>query len=321
MGEVLTNDVYVLSTRNLSVKLLHTSSERPPPRVGHACALLSSVLIVWGGDTRADLGQMELDCLDNGLYLLNLISREWTRVVVHGDAPSGRYGHGAAIVGSKFFVFGGQRGAEFLNDLWSFDLNELRSSRPSWARVGLSLSSPQPEPRTAFSCLSFEHRIVIFGGTDWRSHFNDTWIFDTSTKTWSSPYCIGSVPSPRESHAAVMVDDMMFIFGGRGPNASDLQEGVRALKISTQLWFTFSILLGPEPHARAGHALAAAGSTVYVLGGGDAGAADPNVIDILETRNLKFPPDSMVAVSASSGQVPPFEKSSSREREEKDRQF
>jgi Galactose oxidase, central domain len=53
-----------------------------------------------------------------------------------------------------------------------------------------------------------------FGGTDDQHYFNDTWSFDISTRTWTELRCTGSIPSPRSGHAAVLVDDVMYVFGG-----------------------------------------------------------------------------------------------------------
>lgn len=40
--------------------------------MGHASALVGSVLIVWGGDTKTNGGVRTNDKQDDGLYLLNL---------------------------------------------------------------------------------------------------------------------------------------------------------------------------------------------------------------------------------------------------------
>jgi len=53
-----------------------------------------------------------------------------------------------------------------------------------------------------------------FGGSDDQHWYNDTWSFDISTRKWTELQCTGSIPSPRAGHAAVLVDDVMYVFGG-----------------------------------------------------------------------------------------------------------
>jgi hypothetical protein len=65
--------------------------------------------------------------------------------------------------------------------------------------------------------------------------FNDIWSFDISTRKWTELRYTGSIPSPRHHHAAVLIDDVMYVFGGlasRGTYLGDLT----ALNLSSK-WF------------------------------------------------------------------------------------
>ncbi|KAI0046599.1 hypothetical protein FA95DRAFT_1679639 [Auriscalpium vulgare] len=277
------NDLYVFSTRELSATLLQTSGEIPSPRVGHASALVSSVLLVWGGDTKTDARARPNDKQDESLYLLNLGSREWTRVGVSGPGPVGRYGHAVTMVGSKFFVFGGQVDGEFLNDLWAFDLNSLKT-KAAWELYEPQPGSEKPARRTGHVCVTHGDRIILFGGTDGQYHYNDTWMFDVPTRRWKELQCIGYIPSPREGHAAALVDDVMYVFGGRGVDGKDLGD-LTAFKLSSQRWFMFQNM-GPSPSGRSGHAMACSGARVFVLGGESYAVTKPDepaLVHVLDT--------------------------------------
>jgi len=278
------NDLYTLSTRDFTASLVQTSGDVPAPRIGHAGAQISRVLIIWGGDVKVDGGDM-----DDGLYLLNLSAKEWTRARASGPSPMGRYGHVATMVGSKFFIFGGQVGSEFLDDIWAFDLNSLKSE-PTWEQYDPVPDSPKPARRTGHVCVTYGDCIVIFGGTDGQYHYNDTWMFDVPTRQWTELPCIGYIPAPREGHTAALVDDVMYIFGGRGVDGKDLG-GLAAFKISGKRWFMFQNM-GPGPDGCSGHAMASYGSQVFVLGGESSETpppSEPAVVHVLETKHIKYP--------------------------------
>jgi N-acetylneuraminic acid mutarotase len=72
-----------------------------------------------------------------------------------------------------------------------------------------------------------------FGGTDGNYHYNDTWMLDIASRRWTELECIGYLPSPREGHAAALVDDVMYVFGGRGIDGQDLGD-LAAFKLSSE---------------------------------------------------------------------------------------
>ncbi|KIJ46380.1 hypothetical protein M422DRAFT_66743 [Sphaerobolus stellatus SS14] len=296
-------DMYLVSTRDLTATLLETIGDTPPPRVGHSSALVSTVVIVWGGDTKGD-GNID-EPHDDALYLFNTGTREWTKVSTAGRTPVGRYGHAATMVGTRFFVFGGQVGGEFLNDLWAFDLNTLKVAEPMWEEY-LPADGVVPPPRTGHICVTYNDRIYIFGGTDGRFHYNDTWVFDVATRTWRELTCIGFIPVSREGHSAAMVDDVIYVFGGRGMDGKDLGD-LAALKLSNQRWYTFQNM-GHSPSGRSGHAMASSGTRVFVLGGEGFTPTKPeenNVIHVLDTKYIRYPDPSKASQGTTANSTDP----------------
>ena len=153
------------------------------------------------------------------------------------------------LVGSKLFVFGGLiAGGGWTNDIWAFDLNRCTfaprfpdpfwpdmstvESNPLWESYESTPGNEKPLARHGHVSVTTGDRIIMsastlpspscliimfcrYGGCSGPHYFNDTWSFDISTRKWTELQCIGSIPSPRTTHAAVLVDDVMYVFGGR----------------------------------------------------------------------------------------------------------
>jgi hypothetical protein len=186
--------------------------------------------------------------------------------VVNGPGPSGRYYHTVTLVGSKLFIFGGKIGRTTLNDMWAFDLNTRTivhycsdpfssnssavKSQPFWESYEPTPGDEKPLPRASHVSVTTEDRIIMsvplisslsplviiicrFGGSDSRRDYNDTWSFDISTRKWTELRCTGSIPSPRSGHAAVLIDDIMYVFGGFTMDKTYLDDLV-ALQLSSE---------------------------------------------------------------------------------------
>ncbi|KAJ1335669.1 leucine-zipper-like transcriptional regulator 1 [Microdochium nivale] len=277
---------------------LATTAEGPGPRVGHASLLVGNAYIVYGGDTKIE----ETDILDETLYLLNTSTRQWSRALPAGPRPSGRYGHSLNIVGSKIYIFGGQVEGYFMNDLCSFDLNELQMPNNRWkvllesSEVSNPVQTVLPPARTNHSMITYDDKLYLFGGTNGFQWFNDVWCYDSVANLWSQLDCIGYIPVPREGHAAALVDDVMYVFGGRTEDGTDLGD-LAAFRISSRRWYTFQNM-GPSPSPRSGHSMTAVAKSIVVVGGEPSSATnqvnDLSITYLLDTTKIRYPNDAQI---------------------------
>lgn len=110
---------------------------------------------------------------------------------------------------------------------------------------------------------------------------------------WAQLDCIGYIPAPREGHAAALVDDVMYVFGGRTEEGTDLGD-LAAFRISSRRWYTFQNM-GPSPSARSGHSMTNVGKSIVVLGGEPSSATttinDLGIMYVLDTTKIRYPND------------------------------
>jgi len=132
-----------------------------------------------------------------------------------------------------------------------------------------------------------------FGGTDGNQWFNDVWTYDPRTNQWSQLDCIGYIPQPREGHSAALVNDVMYIFGGRTKDGGDLGD-LAAFRITSRRWYTFQNM-GPSPSPRSGHSMTAHDKRIVVLAGEPSSTErDPEELSyvyILDTTKIRYPND------------------------------
>jgi hypothetical protein len=91
--------------------------------------------------------------------------------------------------------------------------------KPFWEPYERAPGSEKPPCKTSHASVTHGDHIIMFvaplsivfpfvtthcrfGGANGQYHYNDIWLFDVSTRT-------GYIPSPREGHAAALVDDVM----------------------------------------------------------------------------------------------------------------
>ena len=176
-----------------------------------------------------------------------------------GSFPT-RNGHSMARVEDRIYLFGGLfQGAR--NDIWFYEI-----ASAAWTEISLGSGDARPQARTDHTMVEIDGDLLVFGGRNGKSLWNDVWKFTTRDDEWFEIFFDGN-PSPvaRFSHSAVATSNSMYIFGGEGEDGlkrNDLWKWV------SSGWQQLSPSLVPSP--RAGHRMVRSGSSLFVFGGRDA---------------------------------------------------
>ncbi len=151
----------------------------------------------------------------NDVWALDLAGTPaWSALRPTGALPPGRSYHTAIYdpVRDRMVIFAGYDGT-YRSDIWALDL----AGAPAWSELSPTGAAPTARGYHTAFYDPVRDRMVVFGGFDGASRFNDVWALDLAgTPAWSELAPTGTPPSGRGSHTAIHdpVRDRMVVFGG-----------------------------------------------------------------------------------------------------------
>eukprot|EP00198_Chlamydomonas_reinhardtii_P013324 XP_001702661.1 predicted protein [Chlamydomonas reinhardtii] len=147
----------------------------PDARAFHAAAAVDRRMYVFGGHVLsfdADQNKKrrrffnDLWCLDTSgrvagdAWVLDLQTHTWSQLRIPGPTPPPRKMHAAVFATNRVVIFGGERDAGVLDDLWT--LKGVDGSEPAkWTQIRLR---PAPSGRFGHAMAACGSRLAVFGG-------------------------------------------------------------------------------------------------------------------------------------------------------------
>lgn len=268
----------------------------PCARGGHTATLVgptdpqkaSARIFVFGG--HYDRGEGNGFSYLNDIFVLDIDENNWYQPRCRGTAPESRYGHSAALVGTRIVYFGGKGKTSHFRDLHALDANSV-----TWFQ-GPS-SGGAPSARHGHSATLHGTRLYVFGGACGAKYFGDLYCLDLSSMAWSAPSTSGPKPAARSGHAAQLIGESLIIHGGFSLDSpeigmkdlsGDLMKScylseIRVLDLS-QMQYSRLRTHGAPPAGRFGHTLVLSEDDAIVFGGWSGSTKDTSAAQSLKDK-------------------------------------
>ena len=200
------------------------------------------------------------------------------------------------MAGPRIIIFGGRgKNNVFYKDIHAFDPVSL-----TWYQGPEGTGSPT-ERYGHSAGLVMGSKMIVFGGTNQKSYFNDINVLNLETMAWSKPETKGPAPSPRYSHASVVIKNTILIQGGFSFDESIFQDkekigsslkscylnDIRLLQTEKMLWVRLAVS-GSPPLSRFGHTLNISGSNIFMFGGWSIESNNKEDEDITQHKEIEY---------------------------------
>ncbi|XP_073150797.1 acyl-CoA-binding domain-containing protein 4-like [Henckelia pumila] len=208
----------------------------------------------------------------------------WVVPPVCGSRPKVRYEHGAAIIGDKMYLFGGNHNGRYLNDLQVLNLRTW-----TWSKVEVRAGTDG----TATACAGHalipwnENKLLsVAGHSKDPSETLQVKVFDLQACTWSMLKTYGKPPVSRGGQSVTLVGKTLVIFGGQDTKRSLLND-LHILDLETMTWDEMDTV-GVAPSPRSDHAAAVHADRYLLIFGGGSHTTCFNDLHVLDLQTMEW---------------------------------
>ncbi|KAJ1990672.1 hypothetical protein H4R33_001622 [Dimargaris cristalligena] len=301
------SEVFVFDSDSMHWSVAKAAGDIPPPCRAHSSTVIDRKLYVFGGGDGPNYF--------SELYIFDADTLLWSKPKVSGEAPGPRRTHTSFAYDGALYLFGGGDGTRPLNDIYKLTITPHAPRVPTgnsstagpirshsynstighnqhtpaatngsldaptftyhWSR--LNTEGTPPRARGYHTNNIIQDKLLVYGGSDGNTCFDDIHILHLPTLTWTQVDC--QPPIVRLAHTATQVGSYLFVIGGHDGN--QYSNEILLLNLVTMNW-EIRRVYGAHPTGRAYHAAVLHDSRLFLHGGfdGQSVVSDLYVLDL-----------------------------------------
>ncbi len=243
-----------------------TPTDNPGPRYC-GCATWDpdrQVVVFIGGRDRAG------EEYEAQTWELDVDARTWTQIPVP-STPRGVVGCAMTYAADKIYLFGGGVGdgmGTFSDETFRYD-----PSVPEWVTIDDG-GGPGARYDAVLGPLTPEGPLMLYGGSlgpEGAAFFNDIWLFDLETETWSEEIVSGDPGIARRGAWMPIIDEHGFVlgFGNQGLDPDQVSGDLAYYDLGSHTWTDVTPEGGPTPRSFTQPLSGGPDAVAYMLGGYD----------------------------------------------------